>query len=99
MIIGTSQADCVVLIIDITTGGFEVGISKDGQTREHALLTVTLGMDATTPKYTNARYDEIVNEVFSCLKKVGYVPISSFEGDNMIEWSTNLDWYKGPTLL
>ncbi|KAK4406122.1 Elongation factor 1-alpha [Sesamum angolense] len=35
MITGTSQADCAVLIIDSTTGGFEAGISKDGQTREH----------------------------------------------------------------
>ncbi|CAD6222302.1 unnamed protein product [Miscanthus lutarioriparius] len=116
MITGTSQADCAVLIIDSTTGGFEAGISKDGQTREHALLAFTLGvrqmicccnkMDANTPKYSKARYDEIVKEVGSYLKKVGYnpdkipfVPISGFEGDNMIERSTNLDWYKGPTLL
>jgi len=66
MIIGTSQADCVVLIIDSTTGGFEAGISKDGQTRENALLAFTLGvkkmifrcnnMDATTPKYSKAHY-------------------------------------------
>ncbi|KAE8661056.1 Elongation factor 1-alpha [Hibiscus syriacus] len=131
---GTSQADCAVLIIDSTTGGFEAGISKDGQTREHALLAFTLGvkqmicccnkgrfiiihiyycivlycidMDATTPKYSKVRYDEIVKEVSSYLKKVGYnpekipfVPISGFEGDNMIERSTNLDWYKGPALL
>ena len=40
MITGTSQADCAVLIIDSTTGGFEAGISKDGQTREHALLAL-----------------------------------------------------------
>ncbi|KAG5560663.1 hypothetical protein RHGRI_003856 [Rhododendron griersonianum] len=116
MITGTSQADCAILIIDSTTGGFEAGISKDGQTREHALLAFTLGvkqmicccnkMDATTPKYSKARYEEIVKEVSSYLKKVGYnpdkipfVPISGFEGDNMIERSTNLDWYKGPTLL
>ncbi|KAI3940963.1 hypothetical protein MKW92_033441 [Papaver armeniacum] len=63
-------------------------------------------MDATTPKYSKAKYDEIVKEVSSYLKKVGYnpdkisfVPISGFEGDNMIERSTNLDWYKRPTLL
>ncbi|CAA3030363.1 elongation factor 1-alpha [Olea europaea subsp. europaea] len=41
MITDTSQADCTVLIIDSTTGGFEVGISKNGQTREHALLAFT----------------------------------------------------------
>ncbi|KAK4492977.1 hypothetical protein RD792_000304 [Penstemon davidsonii] len=85
MITGTSQADCVVLIIS-STGGFE--------------------MDATTPKYSKSTYDEIVKEVSSYLKKVGYnqdkipfVLISGFEGDNRIEKSTNLDWYKGPTLL
>ncbi|KAF2323376.1 hypothetical protein GH714_034980 [Hevea brasiliensis] len=83
---------------------------------EHALLAFTLGvkqmicycnkLDATTPKYSKARYKEIVEEVSFFLKKVGYdpekipfVPISGFEGDNMIERSTNLDWYKGPTLL
>nr|AGZ15393.1 elongation factor 1-alpha [Phaseolus vulgaris] len=55
-------------------------------------------MDATTPKYSKARYDEIVKEVSSYLKKVGYnpdkipfVPISGFEGDNMIERSTYND--------
>ncbi|CAD6333562.1 unnamed protein product [Miscanthus lutarioriparius] len=79
MITGTSQADCAVLIID-STGGFEAGISKDGQTHEHALLAFTLGvkqmicccnkMDATTPKYSKARYDEIVKEVSSYIKKI-----------------------------
>ncbi|KAI3508651.1 hypothetical protein L1887_23661 [Cichorium endivia] len=96
MITGTSQADCAVLIIDSTTGGFEAGISKDGQTREHALLAFTLGvkqmicccnkMDATTPKYSKARYDEIVKEVSSYLKKdvykiggIGTVPVGRVE--------------------
>ncbi|KAG6745082.1 hypothetical protein POTOM_051724 [Populus tomentosa] len=40
----TVKAGCAVLIIDSTTGGFEAGISKDGQTREHALLAFTLGV-------------------------------------------------------
>ena len=81
---GTSQADCAVLIIDSTPGGFEAGISKDGQTREHALLAFTLGvrqiivalnkMDATEPKYDQKRYDEIVKEVGNYIKKVGYNP-------------------------
>jgi len=84
MITGTSQADCAVLIIDSTPGGFEAGISKDGQTREHALLAYTLGvkqmivalnkMDATEPKYSQKRYDEICKEVGNYIKKVGYNP-------------------------
>ncbi|MCO5578629.1 hypothetical protein L7F22_032473 [Adiantum nelumboides] len=63
-------------------------------------------MDTSTRKYLKARYDEIMKEVSTYVKKVGYnpdkipfVPISEFEGDNMIERSSNLDWYKGPTLL
>jgi elongation factor 1-alpha len=44
MITGTSQADAALLVIDASKGGFEAGISKDGQTREHALLAHTLGV-------------------------------------------------------
>merc|ERR1712113_151612 len=102
MITGTSQADCSVLIIDSTQGGFEAGISKDGQTREHALLAFTLGvkqmivglnkMDATEPKYSKNRYEEILKEVGYNPAKIPFVPISGFQGDNMIERSTNMDW-------
>merc|ERR1712129_202962 len=116
MITGTSQADVAVLVIDSSQGGFEAGISKDGQTREHALLAYTLGvkqmivacnkMDDKTVKYDQARYKEIKQEVAAYLKKVGYkpmkipfVPISGWVGDNMVEKSTNMPWYKGPYLL
>merc|ERR1712130_607131 len=44
MITGTSQADCAVLIAAAGVGEFEAGISKNGQTREHALLAFTLGV-------------------------------------------------------
>jgi len=116
MITGTSQADVAVLVIDSSQGGFEAGISKDGQTREHALLAYTLGvkqmivamnkMDDKTVQYAEARYKEIKAEVGSYLKKVGYkpmkipfVPISGWVGDNMVEKSANMAWYKGPYLL
>ena len=116
MITGTSQADIAVLVIASPTGEFEAGISKNGQTREHALLAYTLGvkqmivatnkMDGTTPPYSKERYDEIVGEVQNFLQKVGYkpavipfVPISGWVGDNMVEKSSNMEWYKGPTLI
>uniref|UniRef100_A0A914XTV4 Tr-type G domain-containing protein n=1 Tax=Panagrolaimus superbus TaxID=310955 RepID=A0A914XTV4_9BILA len=41
MITGTSQADVAILVID--GSNYEAGISEDGSTREHALLTHTLG--------------------------------------------------------
>jgi elongation factor 1-alpha len=116
MITGTSQADIAVLVIDSSMGGFEAGISKDGQTREHALLAFTLGvkqmivacnkMDDVSVKYGEGRYKEIKAEVSVYLKKVGYkpmkipfVPISGWMGDNMVDKSTNMPWYKGPYLL
>merc|ERR1719314_11031 len=112
MITGTSQADCGVLIIASGTGEFEAGISKNGQTREHALLAYTLGvkqlivacnkMDSTEPPYSQARFEEIQKEVSNFIKKVGYnpvavpfVPISGWHGDNMINASDKMSWYKG----
>merc|ERR1719197_1344860 len=63
-------------------------------------------MDAESVKYSEDRYNEIKKELSGYLKKVGYniekvrfVPISGWAGDNMIEKSTNMNWYKGPTLL
>ena len=86
MITGTSQADIAVLVIASPTGEFEAGISKNGQTREHALLAYTLGvkqmivatnkMDSTTPPYSKDRYEEIKGEVSNFLKKVGYKPVN-----------------------
>jgi len=110
MITGTSQADCAILVIASGTGEFEAGISKDGQTREHALLAYTLGVKQLivavnkmdTCKYSEERYNEIKKEVSSYIKKVGYtpeavafVPISGWHGDNMLETTTNMPWFKG----
>ena len=87
MITGTSQADCAIIIIAAGTGEFEAGISKDGQTREHALLAFTLGVrqlivainKMDTAKYSEARYEEIVKETSNFIKKVGFkrVPVPS----------------------
>merc|ERR1712086_398197 len=55
---------------------------------------------------SEARYNEIKSEVSSYLKQVGYkidtvpfIPISGWVGDNMLEMSTNMPWYKGQYLL
>jgi elongation factor 1-alpha len=112
MITGTSQADCAILIIAGGVGEFEAGISKEGQTREHALLANTLGVKQMiiavnkmdTNKWSEARFNEITKELSSFIKKVGYnpkavpfIPISGWHGDNMIEPSTNMPWFKGWT--
>jgi elongation factor 1-alpha len=116
MITGTSQADVAILMIASPTGEFESGWSKEGQTREHALLAFTMGvkqmivccnkMDAAGADYKEARYKEIKDEVSIYLKQVGYkidtvpfIPISGWSGDNMLEHSDNMPWYKGKFLL
>jgi elongation factor 1-alpha len=63
-------------------------------------------MDDKSVNWSENRYNEIMKEVSAYLKKVGYnpkkvpfIPISGWLGDNMVERSTNLPWYKGPTLV
>ncbi|CAF1656214.1 unnamed protein product, partial [Didymodactylos carnosus] len=105
-------ADCALLVVAAGTGEFEAGISKNGQTREHALLAYTLGvkqmivlvnkMDMTEPAYSERRFEEIKAEVSTYAKKIGYnsstiafVPISGWHGDNMLEPSDKMPWFKG----
>jgi elongation factor 1-alpha len=116
MITGTSQADVAILVIPASTCEFEAAYAKTGQLREHALLAFTLGvkqmivcvnkMDDKTVNYGEPRFNEIKDEVFKFLGKVGYkaegisfIPISGWVGDNMVERSENMKWYKGPILL
>jgi elongation factor 1-alpha len=63
-------------------------------------------MDDKSVNWSENRYNEIMKEVSAYLKKVGYnpkkvpfIPISGWLGDNMVERSANLPWYKGPTLV
>jgi len=44
MIGGASQADVGVLVISARKGEFEAGFDRGGQTREHAMLAKTLGL-------------------------------------------------------
>jgi elongation factor 1-alpha len=55
-----------------------------------------------TCKWSQDRFNEIVKEATGFIKKVGYnpatvpfVPISGWHGDNMIEATGNMPWYKG----
>merc|ERR1719334_1767469 len=66
------------------------------------LIVAVNKMDNTEPKYSKDRFEEIVKEVSNYVKKIGYnpknvafVPISGWHGDNMIEKTENMPWYKG----
>jgi len=63
-------------------------------------------MDSDSVNFSEERYNEIKSEVSNYLKRIGYnpenipfLPISGWQGDNMIEKSENLGWYTGPTLF
>merc|ERR1711937_970079 len=63
-------------------------------------------MDDKSVKYSKDRYQEIVNEMKKFLKTVGFkpkkipfIPISGWVGDNMLEPSKNMPWYRGPFVL
>jgi elongation factor 1-alpha len=63
-------------------------------------------MDQKEVAYGEGRFNEIATEVKTYLKKVGYnpekipfIPISGWVGDNMIEKSPNMPWYKGKCLI
>lgn len=83
MIQGASQADVGILVISARRGEFETGFEKGGQTREHALLARTLGvqhlvvvvnkMDDPTVEWDKARYEECVGKLKPYLKQCGYV--------------------------
>ena len=59
-------------------------------------------MDSTEPPFSEPRFTEVVSEVSNFIKKIGYnpvgipfVPISGFNGDNMLEPSDRMPWFKG----
>ncbi|MCS7097665.1 MAG: translation elongation factor EF-1 subunit alpha [Candidatus Methanomethyliaceae archaeon] len=82
MITGASQADCAILVVSAKRGEYEAGMSAGGQTREHAFLAKTLGinqlilvvnkMDDATVNYDEKRYNEVKDGVFKFLKMIGY---------------------------
>jgi peptide chain release factor subunit 3 len=82
MIQGAAQADVGILVISARKGEFETGFEKGGQTREHALLAKTLGvqhllvvvnkMDDPTVEWDKGRYEECVSKLKPYLKNVGY---------------------------
>merc|ERR1711920_361402 len=59
-------------------------------------------MDDKSVKYSKDRFDEIKSEVSKMLTKIGFkikkipfIPISGFKGDNLTKISESMKWYKG----
>ncbi|KAF9423335.1 HBS1-like protein [Podila epigama] len=107
MISGTAQADVAILVVDATTGEFESGFDANGQTKEHALLARSLGvqqlviavnkLDAVD--WSEARFLEIVGKLETFLVKDAsfkksnliFIPCSGFTGENLVKRSKSGD--------
>jgi elongation factor 1-alpha len=113
MITGASEADAAILVISVRPGEMETALEAGGQGREHAFLAKTLGVNQLIVAlnkmddagYSEARYKEAKDTTEKMLKLVGFntakinfIPISGWKGDNLVKKSTNMAWYKGPTL-
>ncbi|KNC24642.1 hypothetical protein FF38_01408 [Lucilia cuprina] len=103
MISGATQADVALLVIDATRGEFESGFDLGGQTREHALLVRSLGVNQLgvvinkldTVGWSKERFDEIVQKLKGFLKQAGfkesdvsYTPCSGLTGENLTKPAT-----------
>lgn len=109
MISGANQADVALLVVDATRGEFETGFEQGGQTREHALLVRSLGVNQLgvvvnkmeTVNWSKERFDEIVGKLKVFLKQAGfkdsdvtYVPCSGLTGQNLVKDPTDPELLK-----
>lgn len=105
MVTGASTANVAVILIDARNGVIE-------QTIRHAFIASLLQiphiivcinkMDLVN--FDEAVYDAIRTkfEEISCkiaVKDIHFVPISAKDGDNVVDRSTNMPWYNGPTFM
>ena len=82
MIGGASQADLGILVISARKGEYETGFERGGQTREHAILAKTQGvnqlcivvnkMDDTTVEWSQGRFKECTEKLAAFLRGLGY---------------------------
>ncbi|XP_078436941.1 translation elongation factor EF1A/initiation factor IF2gamma family protein isoform X2 [Wolffia australiana] len=100
LIMGAAQADVAVLVIDGAPGAFEAGMEGGGQTREHAQLVRSFGVDQMVVVvnkmdlvgYAQERFCTIKAHLAQFLRSCGFkeasitwVPLSSMENQNLIE--------------
>ncbi len=107
MITGASQADAGVLVVDV----------KDGvqpQTKEHAFLAKTLGLNQLivcinkmdSVNYSEEAYKKTHEQLKTLLSSIGYkvdtipfIPTSAYNGDNIKNKSERTPYYKGDPLI
>ncbi|MBC7079120.1 MAG: translation elongation factor EF-1 subunit alpha [Methanothrix sp.] len=109
MITGASQADAAVLVVAAPDGVMAQTKEHVFLARTlgvNQLIVAINKMDATEPPYDEKRYNEVKEEVGKLLRMVGYkidevpfIPVSAYNGDNVVKHSDRTKWYTGPTVL
>ncbi|KAB2080379.1 hypothetical protein ES319_A05G067000v1 [Gossypium barbadense] len=100
MITGATQADAAILVIDASIGSFEAGMDgTKGQTREHAQLIRSFGVDQIivavnkmdAVEYSKDRFDLIKSQLGTFLRScdfkdssVTWIPLSAVENQNLV---------------
>ena len=105
MITGASNASLIIILIDARQGVVE-------QTRRHSIIASLLKLPHVVVAinkmdlvdYSQDVYNNIVIDYSHVAKQLGlpditYIPISALNGDNIVDSSTNMDWYEGKNLL
>lgn len=105
MITGASTANAAIILVDARHGVIE-------QTKRHSYIASLLQiphlivcinkMDLVN--YDESVYDDIVDQYENLSSKlviqdITYIPISALHGDNVVNRSENMEWYKGAALL
>lgn len=105
MVTGASTADAVIILIDARNGIIE-------QTKRHSYIASLLQIDNVILAVNKMDLVDFSEEVFNKikseyeviaeklkLKNVYYIPISAYDGDNVVNRSERSPWYKGDTLF
>jgi sulfate adenylyltransferase subunit 1 len=105
MVTGASTANLALLLVDARHGVIE-------QTKRHAFIASLLQiphiavcinkMDLVDHKQEAFEKIKADFESFASkleIKDVHFIPISALNGDNVVDRSTNMDWYEGSTLM
>ncbi|BGP55709.1 hypothetical protein JCM8202v2_003316 [Rhodotorula sphaerocarpa] len=105
MISGAAQADTAILVVDGSSGGFEKGFEGGGQTREHAVLVRSLGVQQLVVavnkldmvRWSQTRFEAIRDQLQPFLTqtgfqpaKVAYIPVGAMTGENLVARSNEL---------
>lgn len=106
MITGASNAQVSIILIDARNGIIE-------QTKRHLFISSLLKIETVfvcvnkmdLVNFDEAVFNSIKNEFIELSKKIGFegdlnfVPIAARDGDNVVDNSLRMAWYKGPSLL